>query len=256
VPPTASGTARPIYDPGVDNQTLGNIIVVLPDGTLLDVFSLILMRTQPTSSASVALIRSVDHGDSWSTAITVAPIASAPAHDPDGVFVRSGGELPTVAVDPVSGAVYVAWEDGGGSSGAVDGILMSVSHDGGRTWSPPAPVNQDRAHDAFTPSLSAAAGTIALSYFDTRTDDPADRSQYFASAWLARSPDGGATWSEDPLGGAFDLKAARFGDVYFLGDYQGLAVTRTGSFVPFFARAAGGGDDPSDIFVRPTDIAP
>jgi Neuraminidase (sialidase) len=129
---------------------------------------------------------------------------------------------------------------------------MSSSQDGGETWSPPAQVNQDPTHDAFTPSLAAADGTIALTYYDTRADDPSDRSTFLATAWLARSSDGGATWSEEPLGPAFDLKHAKFGDVYFLGDYQGLAAAVTGAFVPFFAIAGTGASDPSDIVVLPT----
>ena len=32
-------TARSIYDPGVDNQPIGNILVVLPNGTLVDLFT-------------------------------------------------------------------------------------------------------------------------------------------------------------------------------------------------------------------------
>ena len=37
--------ARVIYDPGVDNQTIGNTIAVLPDGTLVDVFQQIDMTS-------------------------------------------------------------------------------------------------------------------------------------------------------------------------------------------------------------------
>ena len=52
--------------------------------------------------------------------------------------------------------------------------------------------------------------------------------------WLATSTDGGATWSETPQGGPFDLRTAPDADGWFLGDYTGLVAGRSG-FVALFA---------------------
>jgi hypothetical protein len=90
--------ARIIYDPGTDNQTIANIIVVHPDGTLVDVFFQIDMISSSGSPAFVGAVRSEDHGDTWSPLIKIADLAGARVEDKDGVAVRTGG-LPTVAVD-------------------------------------------------------------------------------------------------------------------------------------------------------------
>src|SRR5262249_61531165 len=93
--------------------------------------------------------------------------ARAATRDRAGVPVRSGG-LPPIAVDDITGAVHVAWEDGAPSGGRFAAIAMSSSRDGGRTWSPAARVNQDERHDAFAPSLTASDRASALTYYDTR----------------------------------------------------------------------------------------
>jgi len=240
--------ARIIYDPGTDNQTLANIVVVHPDGTLVDVFFQIDMISSTGSPAFVAAVRSEDHGDTWSPVIKIADIVGARTQDSAGVAVRSGG-LPTVTVDNDSGAIYVAWEDGVFTQGAVDAIAMSTSIDGGKTWSAPAQVNQSKDHDAFTPGLAAANGVLTLTYYDLRANDDSDGSEFLASAWLAQSRDGGKTWTESALSAPFNLKQALFGGVYFIGDYQGLAAAVANNAVqPFFALTGDSSSDPTDIF--------
>ena len=241
--------SRIIYDPGTDNQTISNIIAVLPDGTLIDVFYQIEMISSTGSPAYVAVVRSEDHGDTWSPVIKIAPIVGARVQDDAGVPVRTGG-LPTIAVDNDSGAVYVAWEDGSFTQGAVDAVAMSTSLDGGKTWSAPARVNQSATHDAFTPGLAAANGVLTLTYYDLRANDDSDGSRFLASAWLAQSRDGGGSWTESALSEPFDLKQAFFGGVYFIGDYQGLAAAVANDKVlPFFAVTGDSASDPTDIFV-------
>jgi BNR repeat-like domain len=243
--------ARPIYDPGVDNQTIGNEIVVLPDGTLVDIFAEIDMTSSDAAIADVAVIRSTDHGDTWSAPIVLAPLGGIGVYDANNdVYVRSGG-LPVIAADPTTGALYAVWEDAFGD-GTLDGIALRTSVDGGLTWSPTIQVNGDPSVAAFEPAIAVAPdGRVAVTYDDLRADDPADGTSFLATAWLATSSDGGATWTEEPLTGAFDLRLAEVGGYYFLGDYQGLAVD-AGAFVPFFVAATGDeANDPTDVFVRP-----
>jgi len=71
---------RAIFDPGQQNQTIGNQIVVPPAGpaagTLIDGFDLILTKgglgNNRRGSDTVAVIRSTDGGASWSQPIAVA----------------------------------------------------------------------------------------------------------------------------------------------------------------------------------------
>lgn len=171
------------------------------------------------------------------------------ARDRAGIPVRSGG-LPSIAVDDITGDVHVAWEDGAPSGGRFDAIAMSSSRDGGQTWSPPARVNQDERHDAFTPSLTASNGAITLTYYDTRADDDAPSGAFLVNAWIATSRDGGATWDERALTEPFDLRPALIAGSYFLGDYQGLA-TAGASVVAFFTAGGAGAKDPTDVYILP-----
>jgi hypothetical protein len=248
--------SHPIYDPGVDEQTIGNIVVILPDGTVVDVFQHLTMISSSNPVADIEVIRSTDHGTTWSAPIHVASVLQDGVADPaNGVYIRSGG-LPAISVDPVSDEIYVVWEqlfmtqeDGVER----DGIAMATSTDGGLTWAPRVQVNQVPTAAAFTPAVAVAAdGTLRVSYYDTRDTEAGGPDVFDVGAFLITSHDHGATWVEDRLTGAFDMRQAKVGQVYFLGDYQGLAPDGDQT-VPFFAAAMSAPQDPSDIFVQPVE---
>jgi hypothetical protein len=238
--------AVPIYDPGKDAQTIGNVIAVTSDGTLVDVFDNITMASTQTPVSTIAVIRSTDHGATWSAPITLGTDVQVGVQDPQtGVYVRSGG-LPAIAADPHSGAVYVVSEQ---QFGQIDGVALWMSTDGGVSWTPTPSQVTAPTIPAFTPMVAVADdGAVAISYYDTRDDDP-HAGGFDIAAFLATSRDRGATWTEERLTGPFDLRPSMVGQVYFLGDYQGLAASGS-TIVPFFA-AAMTDDDPTDMFVRP-----
>jgi hypothetical protein len=240
--------ARAIYDPGADQQTLGNIVLVEPDGTVVDVFQHLTGISTADPFPDIEVIRSSDHGTTWSAPTMIAPQAWYGVLDANPqVYVRTFG-LPMAAVDPTSGELYVAWEQ---AFPPIDGIVLTTSTDGGATWSPPAQVNQQRAAQAFLPSLAVAGhGTVAVSYYDTRDAGVGSIDQFDVAAFLITSHDHGATWTEERLTAPFDLRQASIGDQYFLGDYQGLTAAG-GAFVPFFVAAVTAPSDPTDVFVRP-----
>ncbi|TMQ15204.1 MAG: exo-alpha-sialidase [Deltaproteobacteria bacterium] len=92
--------ARPIFDPGVDAQTIGNVIGVLPDGTLINAFDLITMVSSTAPVTMLAVIRSPDRGLTWSAPVVIAPMRGVGIQDPNNhVFIRSGLDLPEIAVD-------------------------------------------------------------------------------------------------------------------------------------------------------------
>jgi hypothetical protein len=233
--------ARAIYDPGVDNQTIGNTIAVLPDGTLVDVFEEIHMTSSNQATATIAVVRSTDHGDTWSAPITIAP-AMSDLIAFGAIGVRDGAGLPAIAADPTSNSVYVAWEDNrfGG-----DGVAVARSRDGGLTWDEPVQANGAPDSPAFTAELAVAPdGTVGASYYDFR-DGPSR-----ASMWLATSSDGGQTWTDERLSRPFDLGPSLINQqYYFLGDYTGLAA-RADGFAAVFG-VAFTATDPTEIFVRP-----
>ena len=75
---------------------------------------------------------------------------------------------------------------------------------------------------------------MAVLYQDFRSDTAA--APLWTDTWLARSRDGGATWTDLRLGGSFDLTRAPFANGLFLGDYMGLAAD-DGRFLPLVVRS-------------------
>src|SRR5262249_21909078 len=144
----------PIYDPGINNQTISNALVVLPNGTLITFFLNIVGGANNSFTSSLALIRSSDNGTTWSTPpVKIADNLSIGTRDPEtGTAVRDSSLIPDIAVGP-GGILVVTWQDARFSSGARDAIAVSMSNDGGLTWSAPAQASTSTTVAAFTPNI-------------------------------------------------------------------------------------------------------
>ena len=234
--------------------TIANAIVVLPNGDLVDVFRALNgsgIQPSPNQHYQGVMI-SKDAGLHWSSPIKVANEASVPVIDPDtGAHVRAGTGLPSIAVDPNRGALYVVWTEGSFSGGDHDDIALSISTDGGHGWSAPVKVNQSPAGvAAFSPAVAVTSdGTVAITYYDLRSNTP-DSSTLPTDVWLVHSHDRGQTWgAEQHLDGPFDEDLAPVCGGVFLGDYQGLAAA--GADVVAFDATTDGETAPgtSDVFL-------
>ena len=272
--------AREIYDPGTQNQTISNQIVVLPNGTLVDGFQHIETRvshgnTLVRQRSSIEVIRSTDKGVTWSKrAFFVAPVQAIGERDPEPVrcrpfitgnplctVVRSDGVIIDLAVDYSSahhGRIYVAWQDHDNNPFGDDLILVAHSDDGGMTWSAPVKANQTPSgtltDQAFEPTIHVNSdGVVAVSYYDFRNDVAAD-GQLTTDHWIVHSHDGGATWTENHLAGPFDMHQVPYARGYFVGDYQGLDA-QGGAFRPLFALGSPSigsfpNPNPTDLFTN------
>lgn len=248
---TTGGTtweaAQVIYDSGANSQTIGNLIVVLPNGTLLNFFTQI-NTVGNTQSAVLNLIRSTDRGVTWSGPVRVSDMQPVGARDPaTGTAIRDGAILAQAAVAP-NGNVYAVWQDSRFSGGTVDGIALSRSTDGGATWSAPVQINSAATVAAFTPQIHVRSdGVIGITYFDLRSNT-ADPATLPTESILARSSDNGTTWRESRLTPTFDLANAPVANGLFIGDYMGL-VSQGTTFIPVYVRTNPGTANRTDVYV-------
>ncbi|MGH8225442.1 MAG: sialidase family protein [Gammaproteobacteria bacterium] len=247
--------AHILYNPGTNNQTLNNQIAVLPDGTVVDFFTEIDNSFQGNPNAFMAVVRSTDHGQTWSPPIKIADIQAIGATDPEtGQDIRDGADLGQITAGP-TGELVVVWQDARFSGGKRDGVLLSRSGDGGLSWSSPIEINGDPNVQAFEPAVAVRSnGTIGVTYFDFR-DDTADPATLPTDYWLTQSSDG-TNWSESLVSGPFDFALAPNAEGLFLGDYQGIVGVDDIGFLPFFVQTTGAGtSNRTDVYTLPPGAA-
>jgi hypothetical protein len=239
-------------------QTLGNQIVVLGDGTLVNVFNLI-DRGLPL----VAVQRSTNRGRTWSEPIIVDVLFSSATQgqgvvDPfDGHAVRTGDLLPEAAADPRRGSddLHIVWQDIRFTLAAPlpifnDQIVISSSTDGGRSWSDLRRVSENKLTQAFTGSVDVNdRGRLGVTYYDFTFDNPSGGT-LDTDYWATTARDGNATFSPRRrlTQQSFDMRTAPDANGFFVGDYEGL--TNTGNpFLPVFVTANNGNTaNPTDVF--------
>ena len=254
-----------IHDPGADNQTINNIIEVMPNGRLIAFFTEIL-NTNQGPVVNIALKRSDDQGFSFTPIfrpirahrIFTNAIFASGTFTPDlQQPVRDGGLLFDPAVDPNNGTLYLAWQDN--RFNGVDQVAFSQSTDGGRNWSPPIKISKSPSNSnilrtqAFVPTVEVnSEGIIAVTYYDFRRDDLTgeltDQWIIFCDPAFDRC-DRANGWKHERrlTGRPFDFLVAPNARGLFLGDYEGLAAADI-DFLPVFGIADGPGK--SSIFVR------
>jgi hypothetical protein len=234
-------------------------VFVLPGGSLVDLCLLYYEGpNQPPKQSYVARMGSTNHGQSWSSlsiAVPMQPVSQPNSTgfnlvvDPEtGRYVHDAGD-PAFAMDPQNGNLYAVWEDGRFSNGLINEIAFSVSSDGGLSWSNPIRINQTPQNipllnrQAFLPSVAVLAdGTIGISYYDFRFNDPNPGAP--TDYWLAQcrpsaanSPASAASWGYEVrlTDTSFNLQSAfLLGDESFLGDYVGGLAASGKAFVAAF----------------------
>ncbi len=241
-------------------------ILVLPDGTLVDMFLIQYQKpNQPPTGQTLELMRSSDKGLTWSAPMMVGPAETILRPDTSGYTLTvdpDNGQLvrdtdqPSFAADK-SGNLYAVWEDGRFSNFQYNEIAFSMSSDGGFTWAAPIRVNQTPSNaaplnrQAFYPVIAVTPnGTIGITYYDFRFNDsnPGVPTDY----WLVQCHPTPSTPATDPASwgnelrltsSSFNLEAMQFAvDGYWPGDYFGLAPLGGGGFVSVFTAV-----DPNNV---------
>jgi hypothetical protein len=250
--------ARKIYEPGGNDQTIANQIVVQPDGTVIDFFSELLNLENSDHQGQgynfdISLLRSTDKGETWLPhgrpirAVRMF-VNNTDVVTPDATEdVRAASVLFDVAVDPDNGNLYLVWQDVRFSG--VYEVAFSMSTDGGFTWSTPIKVNQtpDNAtnplrQQAFLPSVEVVGGVVGITYYDFRNDDATGELADYWFASCATNCSDASNWGNELrlTPSSFDYADAPNAGGYFLGDYQGLASDGA-DFLAFFQQVVSGG---------------
>jgi hypothetical protein len=251
-----------IYSPGTNKQTIDNLVQVTPNGDVYDFFTAINVTPQVLN---IGYVRSSNKGISWSAPSFATDIQVAGVVSPDsGQPLRDASILYAVSVNPVNGAIYLAWQDDRFTSATcttptgtipIDGIAFIQSLDGGVTWSKPIMINQTPANaanpcrqQAFVPAVVATGNgaAVVVTYYDFRNDTgtPAgvEGADYFAVICSTTSDcsKAGSWGSEQRLTPTtFNILDAPVARGHFLGDYMGLAASGLTTVVPVFGIPTG-----------------
>jgi hypothetical protein len=216
-----------------------------PDRSLVIVFDLLNeASTVPGGSFrypfQVLAIRSTDGGATWSDPVHIATL---PQYGSRYNFDTADGYPLQVNVWPSSkaqgrdGSLYVAWA---AAESATRTRIEIASSPDGMAWSAPK-VIASVPGEAFEPTISVdRRGGVGVLWYDLRRDRPGD-GKATTDVLVARSRDGGTTWSRKRRVGSFDYAKAPelpgFEDVQnaarFLGDYFGAAGVGRGFATAF-----------------------
>lgn len=254
-------------------------IAVGPDGAVYVTYREI-SHQGPTQNR-IRIVRSTDGGLSFSDPVTVASIDPFDSTDfgpdtcGDGPFACDSGltyarfsSLSAVAAD--ADGVHVVWSarDGDGQA-----KIFARNSTNGLSWlTPAAPLDDVAAGHQFFPDIASSGETLSVVFQDSRADpayspalppgDTADgaNSGDVVHAFVARSTDGGASWSETQVSDAgsnpnWEVRGAMrspfFGDYNYasaVGGTVGAVWTDTRDLVPGQDPREVGEDDDMDGF--------
>jgi hypothetical protein len=130
-------------------------------------------------NAQLLMRKSTDGGVTFSDPVTVTTLRT-PYLEGDLMLTDSGGHnfntnaSPQAVVNPVTGDIYVAYNDWGNAKGTDRGnIYFTESTDGGQKWSKHVQVNDDQTNnDQWFPSLAVTpdGSHVGLFWYDRRLD--------------------------------------------------------------------------------------
>ncbi len=212
--------------------------VVAPDGTAYVVYS----EFDGVGTLDMKFSKSKDGGKTWAAPGPIATGLPSPGEfylrNADPKFFANpfvgfrANSFPTAAITP-DGAIWVAWIDfaRGSCNTQVFGppcdnadLRLSISRNGGRTWTPPVKVTDEtNATDQFFPWMAAHPnGLVSLVWLDRRLD-PAnvDYDAFYTNTF------DGVNFSPNRR---VSSVSSVLGNLGYIGDYIGIAATASGVF--------------------------
>jgi hypothetical protein len=249
-------------------------LAVGPDGTVYLTYLTYPSSARPT--ADVWLLSSTDGGVSFGDPINVASVelfdsnqfagATGTVDCGDGPFACESGFtfsrfFTNSAVAADENGVHVVWASELASG--QNKVFVRNSADGGETWDDdPITLDEVTAGHQWFPDIASADSTISVIFYDSRSDPAYDpdippgntaegvNSGDVVQAFVARSTDGGVSWTETQVSSAgsnFGWETHGSRRVGFWGDYLYVsAVPGAVNVVWTDSRDLIPGDDPRD----------
>ena len=184
--------------------------------------------TNPFTEDSLGFAKSTNGGVNWTIATNRAANVNGNRTFNMMNNIRVAG-FPRIDVDrtcgPRAGWIYVCMgEKNPGIAGDVSDITLYKSTNGGTTWSSGVRVNQDAFGNGKKQYMGAIrvdeSGAVNVVYYDSRNIATNDS----AEVWMARSTDGGVTFTEMKVGNKFRHAPTGLANVnsQYAGDYIGV----------------------------------
>ena len=221
----------------------GAFVLVAPDHTVY-----VFWREEVTEplSQSLQMAKSTDFGFSFSTQMAILWGLTAVGPDGDlGLTGQRQGTMtfdafrtrtwPHAAVNPVSGHLYLVYNDNPAGQDKAD-VFMMMSTNGGTTWSGPTRINDDATlTDQWMPTIAVTPDGSQLGvFYYSRQEDVANNNLFKYYGRLATISGSNVTFGPSvPISDTPSLP--EFGrdvvvDALYMGDYNMASATSDGVF--------------------------
>jgi hypothetical protein len=194
----------------------------------------------------------------WPAPLVFQPPVDIASNQGAGIPAQRAGGLPSAAVDPGSGTIYVTWEDSRYRTDGTNDAVISRSFDNGITWTAPQRINPGSTTDHVDHYSVAVGigdgGTIHVAY---RQRDESGQGPLYTDVidtTYQESFDGGSTWTaplkvdkvaSSPWYDAFSR------DGSFEGDYNQVASAGGNTYVVRCQGAPASKGEPAPLVANP-----
>ena len=136
----------------------------------------------------------------WPAPLAFTPPVEIASNQSNGQPAQRASEgLPAAAVDPASGTIYAAWDDGRYRTDGTNDAVLSRSFDNGLTWTVPQRINPGSTTDHVDHySVDVAVGANGSVHVAYRQRDESGQGPLYTpviDTYYQGSFDGGSTWT-------------------------------------------------------------
>ncbi len=171
-----------------------NQIITLPDHHHTLVVTTVIQshvpgELVPVPQDKIYLWRSKDGGNTWKRYVVDDNVAHVMAVDPDSsdpYLPVTGLIIKDMAVNYTNGYLYIVYANPQFNPTGEAGCVIRLSKDGGKTWSPPQPINPKTVDvQTFLPSVAVAEdGSVGVLFYDFRFNTKEDP-KWNTDVWFA-----------------------------------------------------------------------